>query len=348
MEITRNTAETRLGEIEIFRITNSSGAWVELSSLGAGIIALAVPDGTGKIENIALGYAEPNDYIGDGPNMGKSLGRYANRIADGKLKIGDRLYQLDRNLPPHHLHGGNSGLQNRIFSARVEGEKVIFSYHSPDGEENYPGNLSVTITYEWDDDNRLTIDYLAVTDAPTAVNLSNHTYWNLSGADSGSILGHELKMKAARYLETDQTLVPTGKLAETAGTPMDFSRFKTLDLDIKADFLPLRTGKGYDHCWAIDDWEPGHMSADAVLVREPQSRRTLTIDSDQPGVQIYTGNWLEGSSTNRSGRAYHDYEGLAIEMQGFPDAPNHPEFPSQILLPGEEYRRKIVYSFGTY
>lgn len=348
MEISRTVVGSDRGDIEIFRLVNDSGAWVELSSLGAGIIGLGVPDADGRIGNVALGYGDVRDYIGDGPNMGKSLGRYANRIAHGRFSIGDRTYQLNLNLPPHHLHGGAEGFQNQIWKAAPTGDGVIFSLDSPDGSENYPGNLSVEIRYRWGDDNRLSITFRATTDVPTVLNLSNHAYWNLSGADSGSALGHELKMKVSRYLETDETLVPTGRLLDAAGTPMDFSRFKRLGADISTDFKPLKIGKGYDHCWALDKAREGEMSREAVVIRDPESRRTLTIDSDQPGVQIYTGNWLEGSARNRSGRFYRDYEGLAVEMQGFPDAPNHPGFPSQFLLPGEAYERHITYSFGTY
>lgn len=348
MTILTSTINSSLGEISIFRITNSRGAWVELSSLGAGVLGVGVPDANGVIENVALCYANPADYIGDGPNMGKCPGRFANRIANGHLVVEGKEYQLNLNLPPHHLHGGANGFQNHIWDAEILDDGIRFSLVSPDGDENYPGTLSLSITYRWTEDCRLSLDFKATTDAPTVVNLTNHTYWNLSGADSGSALGHEMRMKASRYLETDDTLVPTGRLLPTEATPMDFSEFKTLGRDIKADFHPLKVGKGYDHCWAIDGWVPGRMSHEAVVIRDPKSRRTLTIDSDQPGVQIYTGNWLDGCPLNKSGRSYSDYDGVAVEMQGFPDAPNRPEFPSQLLRPGETYERKITYSFATY
>lgn len=346
MKITENTVNTPLGETPLFRLENKSGAWVELSALGAGVLGVGVPDREGNINNVALDYSSPADYYGDGPNMGKCPGRYANRIAHGKFKIGDTPYQLNLNLPPHHLHGGATGFQNQLWSARVLENGVEFSHTSPDGSEYYPGNVKVTITYRWSEDNELSIEFKATTDAPTILNLTNHTYWNLSGAYAGSVLTHEMKMKASQYLETDDTLVPTGRLLDVSGTPMDFSAFKELGRDITVDFKPLKVGKGYDHCWAINDWKPGNMSSEAVIIRDKASGRTLTIDSDQPGVQIYTGNWLEGSPAGKDGHLYHDYEGVAVEMQGFPDAPNHPEFPTQLLMPGETYHRRITYKFG--
>ncbi len=348
MEILTSSVNSPLGDITVFRIVNEQGSWIELSSLGAGILGVGVPDRNGVIDNVALGYADAVSYIGDGPNMGKCPGRFANRIANGHLFIDGRLYRLNLNLPPHHLHGGANGFQNQIWNAEIIDDGVRFSLVSPDGQENYPGTLTVTITYRWSDNDSLTIDFEAATDAPTVVNLTNHTYWNLSGSDSGSVLDHEMKMKASRILETDDTLVPTGRLLPTEATPMDFSEFKTLGKDIFKDFHPLKVGKGYDHCWAIDDWRSGKMSEEAVIIRDPKSGRTLTIDSDQPGVQIYTANWLAGSPFNKSGKEYADYDGVAVEMQGFPDAPNHPEFPTQFLRPGELYHRTIVFSFGLY
>lgn len=348
MEILTSSFNSPLGDITLFRIVNSRGCWVELSSLGAGILGVGVPDSHGTIENVALCYADPASYIGDGPNMGKCPGRYANRIANGHLRIDGKVYQLNCNLPPHHLHGGAGGFQNKIWDAEIVDDGVKFSLVSPDGQENYPGTLALSVTYLWNNENTLTVRFEASTDAPTVINLTNHTYWNLSGADSGSALGHEMKMKAAHFLETDDTLVPTGRLLPVEATPMDFTAFKPLGKEIECDYHPLKVGKGYDHCWAIDNWKPGRMSSEAVIIRDPESRRTLTIDSDQPGVQIYTGNWLDGCPLNKSGRSYSDYDGIAVEMQGFPDAPNHPEFPSQLLHPGEIYQRTIVFSFGIY
>lgn len=346
MKIHKKVVPTHLGEVSVYRIENSRGAWVELSEIGAGVIGVGVPDREGRIENVCLSYGDIEDYMGDGPAMGKCPGRYANRIAFGRFRIGGKEYQLDTNLPPHHLHGGATGFHNRIWDSETDGTDVIFHRLSPDGEEGYPGNMEVSVRYNWDDDDRLTLSIKAVCDADTVVNITNHGYWNLRGADSGTTLDHEMRMRSSRCLVTDDKLVPTGEFAEVAGTPMDFLAFKTLGRDIHADFAPLLYGKGYDHCYLIDGWEPGRMSSEAVMLRERTTGRTLTVDSDQPGVQIYTGNWLKGCPRSRTGREYEDYDGVAVEMQGLPDAPNHPGFPSQELHPGEEYLRKIIYAFG--
>lgn len=345
MKIEKRTAQSPAGEISIYKITNSSGAWVELSSLGAGIIGVGMPDREGHIENVALAYANPADYMADGPCLGKCPGRYANRIANGFLKVDGKIYNLAINNGPNHLHGGPTGFQNRIWESRDTDCGAEFTYHSADGEENYPGNLTVKATYTLGEDNSLTLRFEAVSDADTVINLTNHAYWNLRGADSGSALDHELRIRAAKWLPTDSTLIPIGKPADVDGTPMDFRTAKTVGRDIKADFDALRYGKGYDNCWVIDGWSFGKMSEEAVVLHDPVSGRKLTVDSDQPGVQIYSGNWLAGSPRNHSGRSYEDYEGIAIEMQGFPNAPNEPIFPSQQLIAGESYHRTIRFKF---
>lgn len=331
--------------ITLYSLENSSGASVELSSLGAGIIAVRVPDKEGNIENVALSYGNPSDYMADGPCMGKIPGRYANRISKGHLDIEDKVYQLAINNGPNALHGGPSGFQNHIWDSEMIPNGVRFTYHSKDGEENYPGNLTVTAEYVWSEENVLTLTLKAKTDKTTVVNLTNHTYFNLDGADSGSVLKHRMKLKASKYLPTDETQIPTGEFAEVKNTPMDFMSLKELGKDINVDYVPLKIGKGYDHCWVIDEWEKGKFVEEAVVLEAAESGRVLTISSTQPGVQIYTGNWLSGSPQNCSGKSYDDYDGVAIEMQGFPDAPNKPGFPSQILKPGEEYKEIIRFAF---
>ena len=347
MEISRKTYTCAKGKIEVYRLENSRGAWVELSSLGAGIMSVGVPDREGRIENVALGYANPSDYLYDGPCMGKTAGRYANRIAEGKLRIAGKDYQLATNCGPHHLHGGPEGFQNQLWQSREIESGVEFTLHSPAGDENYPGAMDVKLSYTWDDECRLTLSFEATADAETVVNLTNHTYWNLRGAESGEALLQEVRMKAGRWLPTDPTLVPLGELAGVEGTPMDFREWKPVGKEIAEEFPALKYGKGYDNCWVIDGAEPGRPVENAVELRDKGSGRVLAIDSDQPGVQLYTGNWLKGSPRGRAGREFEDYDGVAIEMQGFPDAPNKPQFPSQILRPGEVYKRKIVYRFMT-
>lgn len=345
MKITSKKYPSPKGEITVFKVENSHGASVELSTLGAGIVSVSVPDRNGKIENVALSYENPADYIVDGPCLGKCPGRYANRIAKGHLEINGKIYQLSINNGPNALHGGPEGFQNQNWDAEELSDGVRFTYRAKDGEEQYPGNLIVTATYRWNDENVLTLDFHAESDKDTVINMTNHAYWNLAGADNGCCLGQEMKIKAERWLPTDETQIPTGELAPVDGTPMDFREFKEISKDIKADFKALEIGKGYDHCWVVEGAEGGNMVIDAVELRDAKSGRKLTVGSDQPGVQIYTGNWLAGSPKNRSGVSYEDYDGVAIEMQGFPDAPNKANFPSQQLKAGESYDRKICFAF---
>ena len=229
----------------------------------------------------------------------------------------------------------------------MDEDTVVFSLDSPDGDENYPGNLTARIAYTWSDDNVLKIVLGAVTDAPTVVNLTNHTYFNMAGEErEGTALNQVLQLNCSRYLPTDDTLIPNGEMAPVEDTPMDFSQPKVVGKDIKQDFPALNYGKGYDNCWVIDGYEDGDVHLAAVLC-DKESGRMVEISTDQPAAQVYTGNWLEGSPLSKSGKQYHDYDGVAIECQGMPDAPNHDNFPSQLLRPDEEYRRTIIFDFKT-
>lgn len=346
MKISSKTSESPAGEITLYTLTNASGASVTLSSLGAGIVAVNVPDRDGKLADVALGYKDPASYIGDGPCAGKIPGRFANRIALGKFSLDGKDYTLAINNGPNALHGGPTGFMNRIWDSKAEGNKVTFTYRSADGEEGYPGNLDVKAEYTWTDDNELSLHITAETDAATVVNLTNHAYFNLDGENSGTVLDHELLLRASRYLPTDDTQIPTGELAPVAGTPMDFTEFKAIGKDINADFHPLKVGKGYDHCWVIDGYTKGSLKEVAEL-RSLKSGRSLVISTTQPGMQVYTGNWLAGCPESISGGAYSDYDGVAIECQGFPDAPNKPAFPSSVLRPGEKYDEIITFKFNT-
>lgn len=346
METTKKTAPSKIGEVTLFTLTNKSGASVELSTLGAGIVKVCVPDKDGKIGNVALSYSDPADYLADGPCLGKVPGRYANRIAKGELCIGGKDFQLAINNGPNALHGGPTGFMNRIWDAEETADGIRFSYHAADGEEGYPGNLTAVAEYHWSDDNVLMLHLSAETDSETVVNLTNHAYFNLDGADAGSVLDHTMQINASHWLPTDSTQIPTGEIAPVAGTPMDFLSPKKIGQDIKAEFEALKIGKGYDHCWVNDGYEKGKMIENIVTLKAPHSGRVLTVGSTQPGVQIYTGNWLAGSPLNNSGKSYEDYDGVAIEMQGFPDAPHHDNFPSQALKPGEEYRHTIRFAFS--
>ncbi len=345
--LTISTSPSPLGDITLARLTNAGGASVVLSTLGAGIVEVNVPDSTGKLADVVLGYADPADYIADGPCAGKVPGRYANRIAGGHLVVDGKEYSLPVNNGPNHLHGGPDGFQNKLWSlVSADSNSVTMRYTAADGEAGYPGKLTVCATYRWSDACELELTLRAETDAPTVVNLTNHAYWNLSGHSAGSALDHTLMLAASRYLPTDSTLIPEGVLVPVEGSPMDFTSAKALCHDIKTEFPALIYGKGYDNCWAVDDYTSGKLRTVAVLT-DPASGRRLTVDSDQPGVQVYTGNWLAGSPLNKAGRPYEDYDGVAIECQDFPDAPNRETFPNTFLRPGEEYLRRINFKFST-
>lgn len=342
MKIQKTTAPSPIGEITLYTLTNSAGASVTLSSLGAGINSVVVPDASGKMDNVVLGYRDPASYIADGPCAGKVPGRFANRIAKGHFTIGDKEYTLPINNGPNSLHGGPDGFMNRIWNSRLDGDTVVFELTSPDGDAGYPGELQAEARYTWSDDCTLTLRLLAHTDAPTVVNLTNHTYWNLEGENSGSVLNHTLWLAASHYLPTDDTLIPTGEIAPVEGTPMDFTQFRRLGDDIHADFPAITYGKGYDNCWMVDDYRPGVLRHIATL-NAPHSGRVLEVSTTQPAAQVYAGCWLAGSPENPEGRSYNDYDGVAIECQNAPDAPNKPQFPSALLLPGQTYDQTITF-----
>lgn len=345
MSISEKTFKSPKGEITHFTITNALGASVTLSSLGAGIVSVTVPDKDGKLADVVLGYKDAASWIADGPCMGKVPGRYANRIARGHFTLDGKEYTLAINNGVNALHGGPEGFQNQIWEARSLGDNcVIMTYRSKDGEEGYPGNLIAVAEYAWSDTNELMLRLRATTDAPTVINLTNHVYFNLDGEDSGPVLDHELKLNASRWLPTDDTQIPTGELAPVAGTPMDFTQPKAIGKDIHADFEALKIGKGYDHCWVVDDYKKGELR-DVAVLRSARSGRRLTVATTQPGVQVYTGNWLAGCPESISGHSYNDYDGVALECQNFPDAPNKPSFPSPVLRPGQEYDETIKFTF---
>lgn len=338
--------ETRVGTITYVTLINRKGASIVLSSLGAGIVSVNVPDKTGKIGDVVIGYDDPADYMGDGPCAGKIAGRYANRIAKGRFVLDGVEYNLPINNGSNHLHGGPDGFQNKIWNVdKVTDTTVVFTLHSPDGDSGYPGNLDVKASYRWYNDNTIKLTLEAKTDAPTVVNLTNHSYFNLSGHESSSIQLHRLKINATRYLPTDSELVPLGNLSTVVGSPMDFKTEQFIGARLTVNFDALKYGKGYDSCWAVDGYVPGKIQPVAFL-SESASGRTLEISSDQPGVQVYTGNWLTGSPVGKNGVIYKDYSAVAIECQDFPDAPNNPDFPSTVLRPGEKYVRHINFHFG--
>jgi aldose 1-epimerase len=330
-----------------YTLRNSSGAKVCLGSVGAGITSVIVPDKDGKMDDVVIGYKDPLSYFHDGPCAGKCPGRYANRIALGKFTLDGVTYdKLPINNGPNHLHGGPDGFANRVWDSRTEDDSVIFSIFSKDGDAGYPGNVRAEVHYTWNDDNELRIDFYATSDKPTVINLTNHSYFNLNGEGSGTVKNQILYLNASKWLPTDKDLIPTGELQDVKGTPMDFTQDKKIGKDLDADFPALKYGKGYDNCFCIDNYSKGEIQFAARLY-SPKTSRVMKVYTTQPGLQVYTGNWLNGCPEGKNGHVYHDYDAVALECQHFPDSPNEPAFPSTVLRPGETYTETIIFAFST-
>ncbi|MDR2361638.1 MAG: galactose mutarotase [Prevotellaceae bacterium] len=333
------------GELQLFKITNRSGANVTLCNIGAGVVSIEVPDISGKLTDVVLGYKHIEDYFGDGPCMGKTPGRFANRIGNARFTLNGVEYKLNANAGGvHHLHGGANGFANKCWQGRIDGDRVLFSLTSLDGDEGYPGTLTATVAYSWKENNELLIELAAESDADTIINLTNHTYFNLNGENSGSILDHILLLYATHWLPATEELITTGEIAPVNNTPMDFTEPKRIGQDINADFAPLKNGKGYDSCWITDSASIGRQTTIAVL-HSPLSGITLEVGTTLKALQVYTGNWLSGSPESKSGRSYNDYDGVALECQQWPDAPNKPNFPSSVLFKGKRYEHSISFFF---
>jgi len=327
-----------------YYVTNSSGAQVVLTSLGASIVSVLVPDKDGKLTDVSLGFDTPEEYYADGAYLGRVPGRYANRIAKGQFTLNGKEYNLAINNGANHLHGGPTGFSYQVWDSRIIDGAVEFMYVSEDGEEGYPGTLKAVAHYEWGEDNALKLTLTAQTDQDTFVNLTNHAYWNLDGEGTGSIEDHILKLNCSEYLPTDAGLIPLGEPATVAGTPLDFVTAKKVGRDLRADFPALKIPKGYDHCFVIDGYMPGQLQTAAELCSE-KSGIALEVITTQPGLQVYTGNWL-GGCKGKNGHIYEDYNGIALEAQHFPDSPNEPEYPSTLLKPGETFQEAIIFAFS--
>jgi aldose 1-epimerase len=335
-------------EVKLFTIYNPNGLIAKFSEYGATLVSLEVPDRDGKIADVTLGYDTHEQWLVNTSYFGSSVGRYANRIAGGKFSLDGKDYQLATNNTPGgmpcHLHGGKTGFDKALWKGEVIGDSVVFRYRSVDGEEGYPGNLDVTVTYSLTDSNELIWEATATTDAPTIINLVHHSYWNLSGDPQRSILNHELQLEAKHYLPTNVGMIPTGEIADVSGTPMDFTHATAIGQRIDADFEALRFAGGYDHCWVLN---PGTGTRLAARLSDPTSGRTMEVFTNQPGIQFYSGNFLDGTAIGKSGITYGHRSGLCLETQNFPDAPNHPAFPSAVLRPGETYRHRMIHRFST-
>lgn len=356
---------------QLFLLQNAGGFRAEISDYGATVVRLLAPDRQGRFDDVVLGFERVEDYVAHPTYFGSTVGRYANRIASGKFTLDGRTYTLAKNnLPagiPCALHGGVKGFDKVVWRAEPTGSKtepaLRLQYRSVDGEEGYPGNLDVTVTYTATADNALRIDYLATTDRATPLNLTNHSFFNLAGEGHGHILGHVLTLRAGRYTPINPGLIPIGQLAPVAGTPLDFTAPHTIGERIEALHEQLRYAGGYDHNYELDSAvgpepraDPNSSAAQtqaapdsrprlAAMLFEPQSGRSLEVLTTEPGLQFYSGNFLDGSFAGKHGHVYQRRAGLCLETQHFPDSPNQPTFPSTILRPGETFRSTTVYRF---
>ena len=329
--------------VERFTLSNANGVEVVLASLGAAIHSIRTPDREGRLADVVLGFDTIDEWIANPASFGVIVGRYANRIAGGRFTLDGATYTLATNNGPNHLHGGVRGFDNVVWQAEpLAGRRgVTFTYASADGEEGYPGTLLTSVTYTLTDDNELRVDYTATTDKATVVNLSNHAYFNLSG--TGTVLGHELQINADRYTPVDATLIPTGELAAVEGTPFDFREATPIGARITADHPQIRIGGGYDHNFVLNG-TPGELRP-AARAFDPASGRTMDVQTTEPGVQLYSGNFGSPIS-GRGGESYPRHAGFCLETQHFPDSPNQPSFPSTVLRPGETFASTTVFRFG--
>ncbi len=331
--------------ITLYTLTNAHGVEADIMNFGGIIVALRVPDRDGNLGDVALGFDTFEPYADRNPFFGALVGRYGNRIANGQFELDGKTYKLAQNNGQNHLHGGPNGFHQKVWSAQPHDDaepSLELSLVSPDGEEGYPGNLSVTVVYTLTDQNELKIDYTATTDKATVLNLTNHSYFNLSG--NGDILGHEMQLFASRFIPINDNLIPTGEIRSVEGTPMDFRTPTPIGARIDDDTEQLRNGLGYDHCWVLD--KQTGVLAQAAHVYDPASGRTLDVYTTQPGVQFYSGNMLDGSLTGKNGEVYARRTGFCLETQHFPDSPNQPQFPSTVLRPGETYKQMTIFQFG--
>lgn len=333
--------------VSLYTLTNANGMIVKITNFGGIIVGIETPDKKGNMADIALGFDKVADYEGVHPYFGAIVGRYGNRIAKGKFSIGGQPYTLATNNGPNHLHGGSVGFDKALWQAEsIEGQTVglKLKYLSKDGEEGYPGNLQVEVVYTWDNTNTLHIDYTATTDKPTVLNLTNHTYFNLTGGVS-DILNHELQLFAPEYLPVDVGLIPTGKAEAVKGTPFDFMLKHSIAERIdQTDNEQIKRGGGYDHCWILAQRNDSlnHVG----MVYEPLSGRTVEVFTTEPAVQFYTGNFLDGSLVGKKGISYQKRYGLCLETQHYPNSPNEAQFPSTRLNPGQTYKSSTAYRFG--
>jgi aldose 1-epimerase len=337
-------------EIEHYTLSNKSGMRATIISYGAILVSLEVPDYRGKFADVVLGYDSLDGYLTDAAYLGPILGRYANRIAKGQFTLGEVSYTLARNNGQNHVHGGLKGFDKLVWAARDistdMADALELTYLSKDMEEGYPGNMTVRVVYTIAPENELKIEYFATSDKDTIINLTNHSYFNLAGHESGDILQHQLMINADRFTPTDSTSIPTGELRSVKGTPFDFTRPTAIGLRAKQSNEQLTYGYGYDHNFSLNESE-GVSPSLGARVCEPKSGRILEVWTSEPGMQLYCGNFLDGSIRGKSGVAYQKHQGFCLETQHFPDSPNQPNFPSTALKAGAQFRSATIFKFFT-
>ena len=328
--------------VELYTLSNANGMKATIMTYGGAVVSLTAPDRNGKYADVVLGMDSLDGYLKGVPYFGALIGRYGNRIGHAQFTLDGKTYHVPKNDGDNSLHGGTQGFDKRVWTARENGDSLELRYTSKDGEEGYPGNLSVKVLYTVTPRNELRIEYSAVTDANTVLNLTNHSYFNLAGAGEGDILGHQVTIHADRFTPVDKGLIPTGELRAVKGTPFDFTKSTAVGARIGQADEQLQFGKGYDHNWVLN----GKGSRTAAEVYEPKSGRVMDVITDQPGLQFYTGNFLDGTIHGKGGKAYGQRSAFCMETQHFPDSPNQPKFSSTELKPGETYHTVTVYRFS--
>ncbi len=338
--------------VDSYTLTNKNGVEVKITNYGATVTSIKVPDHSGKFDDVVLGYDSIDGYLAKNPHLGAVAGRFANRIAKGEFTLNGKAYKLAKNNGENHLHGGPKGFYQVMWTATPvenlsggnDNVGVMLKYLSKDGEENYPGNLDVTVTYTLTGDNALKIDYAATTDKDTILNLTNHSYFNLAGAGNGDILGHQLKINSEQITPVDSTMIPTGDVKSVAGTPFDFSKLTAIGARINDRDEQLILGKGYDHNFILN--VNNTLSTPAVEVYELTTGRVMEVFTNQPGVQLYSGNFLDGTITGKGGKVYKQRYGFCLETQHYPDSPNKPNFPNVVLKPGQRFDSTTIFKFS--
>src|SRR6266699_4986899 len=336
--------------VDLYVLTNISGAEVSITNYGGAVVSLKVPDRSGKLADVVLGYETADGYVNDKSYFGALVGRYGNRIAHAQFVLDGKTYTLAKNNGENSLHGGIKGFIKAVWAAKElpvkNGQSLELTYLSKDGEEGFPGNLHVRVVYTLTDSNELKIEYSATTDKKTVVNLTNHTYFNLAGPGSGDILGHQLVIEADKFTPVDASLIPTGELRDVLGTPLDFRKATAIGARIDQEEEQLKIGHGYDHNFVLRRAAGAPISLAARVV-EPNTGRVLEVWTTEPGVQFYTGNFLDGTARGKGGLTYARRSAFCLETQHFPDSPNQPKFPSVVLNPGEKYSTTTTYKFTT-